>query len=151
LFTLPCDATDERVVIDQRLGYITRNDGIIIGYGIGNTINNHYHSASASRGSLLQEQIFLTDPDIDREHVKGMQGERVPSTCEWILEHEMYKAWRDVDGHPFSWISGGPGKGKTMMSLFLTENLEKGDNEVIFSSAIIKMRNRIPLPASYDA
>jgi hypothetical protein len=115
----------ERAAVIQRLGDITRNDGMSIGYGVGNTINNHHHPASTSRGSSLREQIFVADPAIDREHVRGMEGDRVPGTCEWIARHEMYKAWRKLNGFPFLCISGGPGKGKTMMSLFLTEELEK--------------------------
>ena len=66
------------------------------------------------------------------------KGARVAGTCEWILQDESYRAWlnSDDDGNGNSnggskdkarllWISGGPGKGKTMMSVFLTEELQK--------------------------
>ena len=55
-------------------------------------------------------------------------------TCEWITHDTSYRAWlnsddggngdRDGNGDTqLLWISGGPGKGKTMMSVFLTEEL----------------------------
>jgi Cdc6-like AAA superfamily ATPase len=60
----------------------------------------------------------------------------VTGTCEWITPNEIYRAWLnsvgDGGGNGNSngdtrllWISGGPGKGKTMLSVFLTEELER--------------------------
>tara|TARA_R110002003_G_scaffold1184_5_gene22605 strand:+ start:12133 stop:14583 length:2451 start_codon:yes stop_codon:yes gene_type:complete len=82
--------------------------------------------------------LFLTDPHVDRECVISTKGTRVAGTCEWITHNESYRAWLngngDGDGNGdgngdgttrLLWISGGPGKGKTMMSVFLTEELEK--------------------------
>ena len=51
-------------------------------------------------------------------------------TCEWITQNESYRTWLNGDGSSddntrLLWISGGPGKGKTMMSIFLTEELER--------------------------
>jgi serine/threonine protein kinase len=58
----------------------------------------------------------------------------VVGNCEWITQNVSYRAWLNSDGdgdgsnkdnmRPL-WISGGPGKGKTIMSVFLTEELEK--------------------------
>jgi hypothetical protein len=71
--------------------------------------------------------LFLTDPHVDRECVISAKGTRVAGTCEWITHNESYRAWLNGngDGHRVLWISGGPGKGKTMLSVFLTEELEK--------------------------
>ena len=55
-------------------------------------------------------------------------------TCEWITHNASYRAWLNSDGAGDAsnndntrllWISGGPGKGKTMLSIFLTEELER--------------------------
>ncbi|CAN9196489.1 unnamed protein product [Alternaria alternata] len=79
--------------------------------------------------------LFLTDPHVDRENLKSEKGSRVAGTCEWITHDASYRAWLNSDGDGngddsnndntrLLWISGGPGKGKTMMSVFLTEELE---------------------------
>jgi Cdc6-like AAA superfamily ATPase len=66
--------------------------------------------------------------------VISAKGSRVVGTCEWITYNESYLAWLNSDGDGdgsnngdtrLLWISGGPGKGKTMLSVFLTEELER--------------------------
>jgi ankyrin repeat protein len=76
--------------------------------------------------------LFLTDPYVDRESLISAKGTRVPGTCEWITHDVNYRAWLYGDGNDdgngetrLLWISGGPGKGKTMLSVFLTEELER--------------------------
>ncbi|KAH8727035.1 hypothetical protein GQ44DRAFT_677916, partial [Phaeosphaeriaceae sp. PMI808] len=68
--------------------------------------------------------LFLSDPEADREKVRSAKGTRVAGTCEWITQNQTYHDWLEDDTHVL-WISGGPGKGKTMMSVFLTEELER--------------------------
>ncbi|KAF4969091.1 hypothetical protein FSARC_3614 [Fusarium sarcochroum] len=56
-----------------------------------------------------------------------------PGTCEWIPKTQEYQDWNAArDG--LLWISGPPGKGKTIMSIFLTQLLEtsKPDATVIW-------------------
>jgi ankyrin repeat protein len=59
-----------------------------------------------------------------RESLRSVKGKRVEGTCEWIRNNDTYQSWLHGDTH-LLWISGGPGKGKTMLSIFLTEELEK--------------------------
>ncbi|KAM0716310.1 hypothetical protein Q7P37_007755 [Cladosporium fusiforme] len=66
--------------------------------------------------------LFLTDPSIDRDSVIRAKGDRVKGTCEWILKNETFKSWLTGDLN-LLWLRGGPGKGKTMMSVFLTQEL----------------------------
>lgn len=76
--------------------------------------------------------LFLTDPSVDRQSLIGKKGARVPGTCEWVERNETYKAW--LCGDPsLLWIFGGPGKGKTMLSIYLIQQLEKfHSREVIY-------------------
>lgn len=71
--------------------------------------------------------LFLTDPRDDREQLVNTKGSRVKGTCEWIKSNGLYDSWL----HFYSqllWLSGGPGKGKTMLSVFLAKELEQTAN-----------------------
>ncbi|KAH8702685.1 hypothetical protein GQ44DRAFT_597186, partial [Phaeosphaeriaceae sp. PMI808] len=80
--------------------------------------------ASEQAASVCRNALFLTDPSVDRESLISAKGTRVAGTCEWITHNESYRAWLNGSTR-LLWISGGPGKGKTMLSVFLTEELEK--------------------------
>ena len=67
--------------------------------------------------------LFLTNPRDDREKLINDKGSRVDGTCQWIKSHVNYKSWLCSESQ-LLWLSGGPGKGKTMLSIFLTEELE---------------------------
>ncbi|KAF5573628.1 NACHT ankyrin domain-containing protein [Fusarium pseudoanthophilum] len=71
-----------------------------------------------------QDALFVSHPDIDRANIADTKGARAPGTCEWILENAECQAWLDKKSSLF-WISGGPGTGKTVMSLFLSDQVEK--------------------------
>ena len=68
------------------------------------------------------DALFLTNPYDDRAELISSKGERAESTCEWIKEDREYCSWLKSRSQ-LLWISGGPGKGKTMLSIFLTEEL----------------------------
>lgn len=70
-----------------------------------------------------QDALYLTDARDDRAELVSVKGSRVQHTCEWIKENDMYKSWL-CGQRNLVWISGGPGKGKTLLSIFLTEELE---------------------------
>jgi ankyrin repeat protein len=68
--------------------------------------------------------LFLTDPEVDRATLITAKGNRVPGTCEWIKDEAQYRQWLEGD-ITLLWICGGPGRGKTMLSVFLVEELKK--------------------------
>ena len=59
----------------------------------------------------------------DREKLIDTKGLRADGTCEWIIDHPLYYSWLQSHSQ-LLWISGGPGKGKTMLSIFLAEHLK---------------------------
>ena len=67
--------------------------------------------------------LFLTDPIDDREKLITTKGSRADGTCEWIIENMHYRSWLESRSQ-LLWLSGGPGKGKTMLSIYLAEHLE---------------------------
>ncbi|KAF0318056.1 ankyrin repeat protein [Colletotrichum asianum] len=68
--------------------------------------------------------LFITDPKVDRNELLIFKGERVKGTGEWIRQDGTYKAWLNSGDSRLLWISGGPGRGKTMLSIFLTVELQ---------------------------
>jgi hypothetical protein len=76
-----------------------------------------------SKVNKCRETLFVTHPDIDRETLASSKGQRTPGTCEWVCDSPAYQAWFAKES-PLLWISGGPGKGKTVLSLFLTEQIK---------------------------
>ncbi|KAL6833391.1 ankyrin repeat-containing domain protein [Trichoderma sp. SZMC 28015] len=91
--------------------------------------NNYYASESLqSKSDDCRNALFLADPIVDRETLKSTKGRRTAGTCEWIRDNETYQSWLD-GGVQCLWITGGPGKGKTMLSIFLTEELERRTQE----------------------
>ena len=47
----------------------------------------------------------------------------------WVLEDATYQAWWNSPDSKILWLSGGPGKGKTVIATFLTEALSKITND----------------------
>ncbi|USP82182.1 hypothetical protein yc1106_09456 [Curvularia clavata] len=111
------------------------NIGTFINCNFGNAKESQT-DASEQAAIASRDALFLTDPRVDRERLVSAKGTKVAGTCEWITHDASYRAWLDTnddsdgDGDSDSdtrllWISGGPGKGKTIMSVFLTEKLER--------------------------
>ena len=79
--------------------------------------------AYAAAATVL-DALLLTRPDVDRSSLIALKGRRVDGTCEWLTQHPGYLEWMEGSDPPILWISGGPGKGKTMLAIYLTEVLQ---------------------------
>ena len=69
------------------------------------------------------QSLFLSDPRDDLAAIRSAKGDRVHSTCEWILTQDSYTSWLIEDSPQVLWLSGAPGIGKTMISTFLVDEL----------------------------
>ena len=70
--------------------------------------------------------LFLTDPADDREQLISFKGRLVASACSWVIKNSMYANWLDGSNQSqLLWLCGASGTGKTMLSIFLTEWLQK--------------------------
>ncbi|KAM5464207.1 hypothetical protein MauCBS54593_007026 [Microsporum audouinii] len=74
--------------------------------------------------AILLDALLLTRPEVDRSSLIALKGRRVDGTCEWLLRHPRYQEWLESTDQPLLWLSGGPGKGKTMLAIYLTEQLQ---------------------------
>ncbi|KAJ5885029.1 hypothetical protein N7495_009539 [Penicillium taxi] len=67
--------------------------------------------------------------------VQSHKGKRVGRTCKWILRREEFSDWCVANQSRLLRLTGPPGIGKTMMSIFLIELLkgkvEKSDDQVL--------------------
>ncbi|KAM0263408.1 hypothetical protein ACHAQJ_001264 [Trichoderma viride] len=70
------------------------------------------------------DALLLTRPEVDRKSLITLKGRRVNGTCEWLIQHPSYQGWLADAKLPLLWISGGPGKGKTMLAIYITEVLQ---------------------------
>jgi Cdc6-like AAA superfamily ATPase len=74
-----------------------------------------------------KKKLFRTlagTPSAIRAGLITQKGHRVAGTCEWIKGNETFAEWLRP-GSQLLWLSGGPGTGKTIFSIYLTQELEK--------------------------
>ena len=88
-----------------------------------------------SQGKHL-ERIFL-DECLDAlctsafEDGKSQTTDRAPGTCQWFLEHPIYKQWLGSESSSVLWLAAGPGFGKSV----LLKSLIDGELESSAASA----------------
>lgn len=66
--------------------------------------------------------LFLTHPEDDREGICSRNGYPVPDTCKWIQKVKEFQIFEQSwipNSNNFLWMYGGPGKGKTYLSIYL--------------------------------
>ncbi|EFQ99445.1 hypothetical protein MGYG_08979 [Nannizzia gypsea CBS 118893] len=76
---------------------------------------------SYAEAAPVLDALLLTRPKVDRKSLIALKGRRVDGTCEWLIQHPNYREWLADASSPLLWISGGPGKGKTMLAIYITE------------------------------
>ena len=64
-------------------------------------------------------RVFRTS---DYEAQKNRNPKRVNGTCNWFLQHPIYKQWRDQQKDSLLWVSADPGCGKSVLSRSLIDN-----------------------------
>ena len=89
-----------------------------IGPGSGQSADSRKEDAIAA--------LFVTNPQDDRQKHITYKGEVTPGTCTWIDQNGVFLAWKNEIAHgtELVWLSAGSGKGKTMLSIFVTQRLE---------------------------
>jgi ankyrin repeat protein len=92
-----------------------------------NATNQYFHGSQepdeSQKDDTFRKTLFITSPKIDRTNLIDIKEGRVSNTCEWIRTTKEYEAFLEGT-HRMLWIWGEPGKGKTMLSIFLSQKLE---------------------------
>lgn len=64
--------------------------------------------------------------------VKGVPkyqiNKRLPGTCTWLLDSQVYTDWLDSSRNSVLWIVGKPGSGKSTLARFVVDTLENSSN-----------------------
>ena len=87
-------------------------------------------TASHESSKSCLSALFLSDPVDDRKKLVSAKGVRVDGTCEWVKTKALYQNWFRASSQ-LLWISGKPGTGKTMLSIYVAEELEQ-EKDVLF-------------------
>ncbi|KAK6428636.1 hypothetical protein LTR95_015219 [Oleoguttula sp. CCFEE 5521] len=81
-----------------------------------------FHSPERDASRDFLDALFVTNPAIDRDRLERLKGKTTEGACTWIKEHPSFRSWQS-GGPRLLHVRGGPGKGKTMLCLYLTSAL----------------------------
>ncbi|KAL2812481.1 hypothetical protein BJX63DRAFT_242411 [Aspergillus granulosus] len=80
---------------------------------------------TAEQRAEILGALLLSRPEDDRASLIMKKGKRVEGTCQWLASSTHYQSWLEAKEPRLLWISGGPGSGKTMLAIYLTQELER--------------------------
>ena len=86
--------------------------------------------------------LYVTNVEKDRSDLKYEKGIRVPGTFEWITSGQKYREWL-TSGSNTLHITAGPGRGKTMLSLFILEDIEKHLTQSAYPLGLNELTGRL--------
>src|SRR6266498_4717452 len=87
---------------------------------------NHCHVHTAANEELNKQcrrDLRLTDPRDDKKRIEASKDYVLEDSCTWIFDDPAFVDWLNLESSRILWISGDPGKGKTMMVIDLVSKL----------------------------
>ncbi|KAL6822005.1 Pfs, NACHT and WD domain protein [Trichoderma sp. SZMC 28015] len=86
---------------------------------------NVYHYSSEGASDRCLADLRSTDPRDDKVRIEQTKGGLLRELYNWILENDKFKLWYDDDDTQgqLLWITGDPGKGKTMLACGIIDEL----------------------------
>ena len=82
-------------------------------------------------GYMRALATYLGISDVEDEELSRRQQRKVPGSCEWLLEKEDFRLWRDKDDslndnrHQIYWLNGDPGCGKSFLAGHVVTHLRE--------------------------
>ncbi|KAK6350808.1 hypothetical protein TWF718_003994 [Orbilia javanica] len=74
---------------------------------------------------LCIRELRTTDPRDDKERIQETKGGLLKDSYKWVTENPDFQRWRNDDKYRMLWVSGDPGKGKTMLLCGIVDELEE--------------------------
>lgn len=71
------------------------------------------------------KDLRLTDPSADKKRIEQTKGGLLQESYRWILNNPDYQRWRYSEESHLLWITGDPGKGKTMLLCGIIDELDQ--------------------------
>jgi Cdc6-like AAA superfamily ATPase len=91
------------------------------------TLQKNEQRSAQSEHRHRQKAISTTDPAYDKKRIEEEKGGLLQGSYRWVLDDDEFKWWRNTECDQLLWIKGGPGKGKTMLSCGIIDELAKED------------------------
>lgn len=104
---------------------------VIIRNSLASTVNDILKEQAALKPDSLEKitglKKYLGVSSTHEDDLMTVQDARVRGTCEWFAAKQSYKDWRDSKlGHGnLLWISGRPAAGKSVLSGFIIDDLQR--------------------------
>ncbi|CAM1511722.1 Fc.00g092350.m01.CDS01 [Cosmosporella sp. VM-42] len=108
------------------------------------TTDGSGQGVSGSRGllSLTREEkeylqlLHANAGDYDSQRISIDKA--VPGTCEWFMKHHMFSEWLAGKSSSLLWVTANPGCGKSVLSSFLVDTLQRAAPDAIICSFFFK-------------
>ncbi|RMJ28111.1 hypothetical protein PHISP_01051 [Aspergillus sp. HF37] len=71
----------------------------------------------------LLRHLCLADPLDDMNRIEQTKDKLINGSCQWILDREDFREWKDTTEKLLYWIKGDPGKGKTMLMIGIIKDI----------------------------
>ncbi|KAJ5348532.1 G-protein beta WD- 40 repeats containing protein [Penicillium brevicompactum] len=110
------------------INFIGTNHGLQIGNNYG-TAQFHQPNTTEDIDRLCLQNLNCPDSLVVKNRLKEAKDKLLRESFEWIFQDPQYRSWRDGSDVCLLWIKGGAGKGKTMMSIGLIEELSRVRHE----------------------
>ena len=75
----------------------------------------------AEKDQRCLQELGAADPDLDKRRIEAVKGGLLKLSYEWILRNSKFTQWLKQGG--LLWINAGPGKGKTMLTCGIINEL----------------------------
>lgn len=86
----------------------------------------------SKRQDYLRALRQMVDPHDEKERIQDEKGDLLRDCYSWILGHPRFTEWhQDRSTKKILWITGDPGKGKTMLLCGIIDELEKKPTNIL--------------------
>ncbi|KAJ5326150.1 uncharacterized protein N7506_009252 [Penicillium brevicompactum] len=106
----------------SKISFQGNNDGLEVGINQGNIT---FTSINNDADQICMQALRCPNSRAIRHRLTREKDQLRPTLIQWIINSSQYRAWRDGREIGLLWIKGGAGKGKTMMTIFIIDQLSR--------------------------